>query len=560
MKIKNISVCIILLILGCAQPAYSLTLTEPAGTEKLAKEIKIILQEIGLEDLYKEFDENNKKETFVSRVEKSFEENLENLPDKKADYTEYLRNLQLSPQDKSTLKMACSTALANANIPGINDPALLAFIIEQIIINELQNNLLAKAIDMQNNALDELQEENIFLEDLPRLYNLSLYMCSCKEAPTERRIALILFAVTDIKKSTPIANEIVITGQNSDTTLMEYLIVRALQFLGYKKITLNIIDQVYRKLQTKTTDENSILYLTIEGLSKNLNKSLNIYPNAKIQEINLFATPFEYQKLCKEKTIFKSNILVTADAVMSGILPEIAKATVGKSTEATEFRQVINRVNIQLIDFENKDTISEIIIYLPTYSKPRIYWDRLLLSNDDETINEIKKQVENIATRLEPIRQENINAYRKQFIDAAQEEILPKLYNYANEQTIHAKNRIRQEAKIRQQQQMEEGFTEEIEELSEEEVQRRLADSFRIYKNKGLLKLTYKMDPYLVFEELVHDTLKDNGVAFMLGTGLLVQVTKSMVTNKPYISIFEQEGDQEVRCILRSKEFVEQQL
>jgi hypothetical protein len=61
-------------------------------------------------------------------------------------------------------------------------------------------------------------------------------------------------------------------------------------------------------------------------------------------------------------------------------------------------------------------------------------------------------------------------------------------------------------------------------------------------------------------QEFVIDGLDDDGEAFMLGSGSLVHIDVKFLKKTGGYSLFEKYGDKKIRCILRSPEFIEQQL
>ncbi len=379
----------------------------------------------------------------------------------------------------------------------VEDGELLAFIIKNNLISIIQEKLAEYYID---------SHPKIESQYLARLKGVVLDMCRCPEAPVAKRIALIMHAIHKIKKKFMPIDHIIITSFGSGGMGMEYLLASALQFSGYSSITLNLIDLMYTHLEQDTADGmqyKTSAQILATRLHLNTHYCLkSTVDSAHLEAVNLFESGFDYIEACIKNHNLQSTVMIAVDAAFKGMSTPIAKP------ESLSFSQNINRIEIS-ITLKSGQTRT-IFVYVTRYGKPRIYWDRHLLFW--KKIREsLMQEIENMNTWIEKKRFSEIGKYRFTFISNMQQILTRHFTEWTglSSITLHAE---------------------------------------------------YFEDPYATFQELIIDGLQNDGQAYMLGAGILIDLDKELLKKTGGYSVFEKYGDKGKRCILRSAEYIEQQL
>lgn len=412
---------------------------------------------------------------------------------------------------------------------------MLSYIITLYLINKVRSNL----IDHYTQRQPLLSEEEINM-----LYSSCLEMCTCNEALLAKRFILILNCIEQLQQHVPTNHPIVITSLGSSTLLMEYLLVKTLKVAGYQAITLNAIDQVYRSIKNKGDDTLNYVNTFCKGTGLSSNVCIqNNSSKAGLNAINIFDSPYTYADACNKNPQLKSTIMLAVDPSMDGV--SALFATPFKGSNKKELRAGINRVDIFFTSKFHEQF--DITIYLPHFGSPRIYWDRLIFLNPQHQ-EKFTQHVEQIASAFPEPRQNHIQAYDaallQEIIQAGVSALLEENQALIRERT---EQKLHQQGKILS--------TDQREKI----IQRRIEQSQRD-KAKNIVTVEYKRDPYIILEDLAFDCLNSQGFGYMLGVNKLIFFDLELLRRTGSYSLYEQFGDNERRCILRSPEFIEQKL
>jgi hypothetical protein len=218
----------------------------------------------------------------------------------------------------------------------------------------------------------------------------------------------------------------------------------------------------------------------------------------------------------------------------------------GKALDVTiskSFSPDINRVEISV----KRECERNLFVYMMRYGKPRIYWDRLCFLNKKFQAK-VMDEVAQMAQKLEKDRLSDINSYRSSFISNLVD-ILHRSYTERNvipeiKKTLNQKLRKLLPKNKR---------NIVVDEISLDLITKRDLSPVSISE-------IYLDDPYALLQELAIDGLGENGQAFMLGSDSLIQINVEFLKKTGGYSLFEKYGDKKRRCILRSPEFIEQQI
>jgi hypothetical protein len=534
MKIpKNLillSICLLLtqpsLLFSINDIVVDAWLYEPSSVQKTAKEITSILNQLGLDTGHPgELTPNTVKEKLTPQIPTDlelFKTFIEQVP----------QSNEIKQASKD-IKKLCNEKLNKPDLLNAQQIAIISNIITHFFIHSVRTQLIYHYTSTQP-TLSKEETESLLLQILG--------MCTCNEAPLAKRFILILNCVEQLRKSTPTTEHIIITSLGSDRLLMEYLLIKTLKAAGYQSITLNAIDQVYRSIEKP---DDSMVGL-VKTFSNRTELAINICvqgksANARLNAINVFDSPYDYEHACQTNPSLKSTIMIAVDPSMGGESALFAQPF--KGTEKKELRAGINRVDIFL---ENRAWDSfDVTIYLPRHGTPRIYWDRLIFFDPEEQ-EKIEHKITNTENAFPEPRAQNVQAY-----DAA---LVQKIIETATAAILEGDQYLigeRTRKKLAKQ--------DLSEEIREKIIKRRIAQSTRdIAKNK--VKVEYKRDPYIVLEDLAMDCLKPEGFGYMLGVNKLIFFNLQFLNAAGSYSLYEKFGDNERRCILRSPEFIEQQL
>lgn len=366
-------------------------LREPKGTESVSQAIDDVLTAIGLHE------KANPQKIFTKIVN----ELKPQMPDDVAGVKAFI---DLIPQEKSIIETQrnilslCQSLLGDTGALNQNSVELVAYVIHLYLIYRVQNALTYIYL---------IKHKNISEDDSAYLFSSLMNMCMCQEAPFAKRLLLICSCIGYMKKHFLTEEQIVVTSFGSEDLLMEYLLIQAMRFAGYATITLNAIDQSYRKLANPRNKK----HIVVDSFSKKLGMHYADCVQGKIvhaalNKINVFDSANDYIQLCKSNPHFKSKILLAVDPSMDGISSIYAKAF--KGAEKTEYRFGINRVDIAVTN--QAGYTFDVTIYLPQLGKPRIYWDRLLFANAAER-KQIMESIDQVAKVLAPQRRQDNAAY-----------------------------------------------------------------------------------------------------------------------------------------------------
>lgn len=414
------------------------------------------------------------------------------------------------------------------------DAELIAFLLGDYVTSQCID-LLAQEYSASHEDLSEEQKY--------RLLALPLYMCPCEQAPLVKRLVMIVLSVRDIERTHAKHDKITITSVHSGQLFMEYLLLHALAHKGFTRVVLQCIDPIYKVIHEREGEKRVPYIQELRAYVAELYYKMRMIAKENTYDFVLHDTVESFRLLCKKDFNYMSDILMTADASMDGVSVEYTKPYKGRADESLEYREGVNRVDIEYYISARINPL--IIIYMPRYTKPRIYIDRTMFA--DHEIASFNDEITNIIEHIDKLRENNINQYRKEFIQYVVtliKSILSTSYSREREDIIRQRY-VRKHGEV----------TRGKEEAVERTIQKRLEQSFEDYIRRSL-SITYKSDPYLVFQELAYDALKINGYAAMIGAGLLIRFDKNTRFGKNYVSPFEQEGENDMRCIPRSKEFI----
>lgn len=460
---------------------YGIVGTDPAY---LSASIRNILQQIQSEKI----------------VEKQVVRIVQQMPKDPTLVVQYVRNMTLDVAIKNLIAEASIRALSPTSYK--HESQSLTNVLLDYLVYLVQKKIVASYLESNPDVPYDLE---VVLDALP------LEMCGCEQAPVATRMALIVLSLHQLKQRFDSGSEIVFTSLGPGDLLFESLFARALKLADYQ-LTINLIDRAYREIVPESRHRNikkRAAYM--QEFVEKLGIAVKMYgpgkPSLKDMRktINIFSSVNDYIEACEQYPDLKSILLIAVDP---GSYPRPLRRPGGKF-----FRLAVSRADITIPWWGRN---RELVIYLPRYSRPRLYWDRLVF--DKKNRQEIMCSIIKLADKLESLRQSNINQYRSEFVDGVL--------------------RIIKEARQQMQQQF----------------------SGKQYWLDWPIAVTYKTDPYIIFQELVIETLRPDGIAFQLGSDVIEQVSKEFYEREGYLSLFEKTGDEDIRCILISKEFIPQYL
>ena len=333
---------------SASQKSIDKLLSESEGIQDLSDAVSMVLEQLGLSPSI------TIKSPLLPRLIDEFKQIL---PD---DLTT-LKNFIMDIPKQSFIEYAeqqvvkyCHNALCQAKISKKVGIGSLSFIIEQYLINRVQESL----INHYMSSHPQLSET-----DKSSLRHLTLHMCTCDEAPTAKRIVLILDSINEILQHLDVNDPVIITSLNPGGLLMEYLLMAGLQRVGYMYITFNLIDQNYKPLKDPS-DKGYGKMQSLERFSSQVDLSLNFcnagkINSAQLNAINVYDTMQTYRDECKNNPDLKSTIMLAVDASMQEISTHYSASVKGTKDE---IKPEINRVDIS---YSCGDYVRDLVIYFP---------------------------------------------------------------------------------------------------------------------------------------------------------------------------------------------------
>jgi hypothetical protein len=511
-------------------------LSEAASVEILTRNVNNIFMSLGVDPELKSIDETAKGKTvgnIMLELDKKVPENFSAFQ----LFVSNIANHKAVSSERINIHKYCLSLVEDKSI----NKRLLADIIYQYLVNYIQH-MLINAYCGKHESLSSAQ--------LLALNNLILYMCPCGQAPTAKRIALIIQCLNDAQKRFKPYENIVITALNTGSLFMESLLTFALQHEGYKSLTINIIDQAYRTIGGERLQKYGLEKLfVIRKFGKQTGLALNFCLNgakdcAKVGMINIFSESTDYIANCS-KAKLKSHIMTAVDASWGGVATHFGHPFRGQGS--LKLRKGINRADISYID---GDITFDVTVYMPRFGNPRIYWDRLLFLDLLKEKVLMQDATEN-TKGLDALKEGDIDNFRTKIVDNI---VYTLVSDVVGQERL---NKMYERLTRRLKEKNPSDSRKEDEDIA---IGERFSQSVNDI-TKNYVKVDYKRDPYILLQELIIACGQPNGLAYMIGAGKLIRCDQKIIrTLGGCYSPFEKYGDTERRCILRSAEFVEQQI
>lgn len=460
--------------------------------------------------------------------EKPVQELQKSMPDDINEFKHFLHKLTDGAFNESSygaIKNMCKE-FENGDV--------LAFVINQLLINYIRGKLIEHYIG---------KHHDLKADEKAALQAMSFDWCSCTEAPLQKRLALILNAVKEVKKKFQSNEHIVITSLGSGNMLNEYALAIALRYIGYTSMTVNLIDFEYKYIGS-TDPEGMKSKALAQVFAKRLNLDIHFCLSGDIDAgpgaVNVFESGFDYIKACKNNGLLRSTVMIIVDA-------GVCRSSSFEKQAGKAYSPDINRVELTVKQKSQAHKERYIIAYMMHYGKPRLYWDRLIVFGKNR-LHELMAEVAHMAESIEKDRLTDTNAYHSTFISNVVEIMHKKVTEWESLPELK------------------EIVTSQLQNLLPQDKLEMVIDGIlkQFITKKSLspiiINKVYINDPYAAFQEFVIDGLREHGDAFMLGADKLIHIDVEFLKKTGGYSLFEKYGDKESRCITRSPEFIEQQI
>ncbi len=203
----------------------------------------------------------------------------------------------------------------------------------------------------------------------------------CPEASLIKRLSLILLLLQKVQAKFNPGDHIVYTAFASGGLMQDYLTLSELVRLGYKNITINLIDHEYHPGH-ENYSQKKLLISTLQQKLETLNFKTSIQEyafnkSATIGAINVFFTAYDYVDAVKQNKKLASNILLAVDVGQDPVKTEIYK-------EINTFELTIN----ETIEEKNK-IIGKLLLFIPKHGPVRLYANKEL----PELPKKIRKEI-----------------------------------------------------------------------------------------------------------------------------------------------------------------------
>lgn len=236
-----------------------------------------------------------------------------------------------------------------------------------------QKDKIEAANDKSNDRLI-IRLFKLIYELLKEPYGLS--WCSCNQAPISLRIQLA-FEVFDcvIRKFPNTDQRLVYTSYASGKLLQDIVVIAGLIELGYKNVTINLIDLVYDRsrrsaigLYAPVLFRKFIRNLIEKKYSK---QALDIL----YYDVVTYGDVYDYIQDIQLGVAFKSNIILLVDPGSDLLYEEF------------EYFGTLSRASLILFDFAKKD--SSIALYIPRNKKIYYFYAKNIDSEARDKISKI---------------------------------------------------------------------------------------------------------------------------------------------------------------------------